>query len=432
VFEEPPESVPAHPSEVLTSWKEIASFFGVSVRTVQLWETERNLPVYRMPGAKGRVYAITGELSSWRHGVLHVVEGPASAPAAPPQPSALRRRLLWAALALAGLLLASWTGWRWNRLRHVPERWHLAVNTLEALDHDGAVLWRYPFESEPNNDHLGEDDATSPLIEDLDGDGRPELIFPFRTANLGSTNDALFCFSSDGTLLWRHLVGRSVHTRKESFVPPYRLRQLAIVPVKGSRRKDVVYTASHKLMYPTQVALIDAEGRLLREYWHSGHFTSLLVTDVDNDARAEIYLAGVANGARSADLVKLDPDRFAGASLEANPDYQILDRPPNAGELRILFGRTRLSLLLDRYNVARHLRKDGNHVMVVVKEGETSGTPGAILYRLDGRLRVIDAQPDDALLVSYRRLKLSGALPQDWSGQELDELVRPQPIVGPK
>jgi len=433
VIEEPPESVPTHHSEVLTSWKEIAFFFGVSVRTVQLWETERNLPVYRMPGAKGRVYAITGELHSWRHGVLHVVEPDTTVPA--PAVVARRRRPRWVLTGAAVLVLlvaGGWALWRWRHPAGVPERWHLAGNTLEAIDHDGAVLWRYSFESEPNNDHLGEDDATGPLIEDLDGDGRPELIFPFRTANLGSANDALFCFSPDGTLLWRHTVGRAVHSRKEAFELPYRIRQLAVVPVKGSRRKDVVYTASHKVLYATQVALRDAEGRLLREYWHSGHFTSLLVADIDGDARAEIYLTGVANGYRCADLVKLDPERFAGASVETEADYQILDRPPVAGELRILFGRTRLGQLLDRYNVGRHLRKDGNSVMVLVREGETSGTPGSLLYRLDGRLRVVGVQPDDALTVSYRRFKITGGLKEDWSGEELDALSRPQLVTPAK
>ena len=48
----------------LDSWKEIAAFFGRDERTVSHWE-KLGLPVHRLPGAKGRVYAYTEELSAW-------------------------------------------------------------------------------------------------------------------------------------------------------------------------------------------------------------------------------------------------------------------------------------------------------------------------------------------------------------------------------
>ena len=37
-------------SSVLNSWKEIASYLGRSVRTVQRWEREFGLPVHRPAG----------------------------------------------------------------------------------------------------------------------------------------------------------------------------------------------------------------------------------------------------------------------------------------------------------------------------------------------------------------------------------------------
>jgi tetratricopeptide (TPR) repeat protein len=49
----------------LDSWKEIATFFGRDERTVSRWEKDLGLPVHRLPGAKGRVYAYAAELSAW-------------------------------------------------------------------------------------------------------------------------------------------------------------------------------------------------------------------------------------------------------------------------------------------------------------------------------------------------------------------------------
>jgi hypothetical protein len=53
-------------SELLTSWKEIASYLGKGVRTVQRWEQQFGLPV-RRPNekAKGIVHATRGELDHW-------------------------------------------------------------------------------------------------------------------------------------------------------------------------------------------------------------------------------------------------------------------------------------------------------------------------------------------------------------------------------
>lgn len=49
----------------LDSWKEIAAFFGRDERTVNRWEKELALPVHRLPGTKGRVYAYEEELGAW-------------------------------------------------------------------------------------------------------------------------------------------------------------------------------------------------------------------------------------------------------------------------------------------------------------------------------------------------------------------------------
>jgi TolB-like protein/tetratricopeptide (TPR) repeat protein len=53
----------------LDSWKEIASFFGRQVRTVQLWEKREGLPVRRQHHKKlGSVFALRSELEAWQSG----------------------------------------------------------------------------------------------------------------------------------------------------------------------------------------------------------------------------------------------------------------------------------------------------------------------------------------------------------------------------
>jgi WD40-like Beta Propeller Repeat len=54
------------PEDRLDSWKEIASYLGRGIRTVQRWEREEGLPVHRLAHEKrGSIYARREELAAW-------------------------------------------------------------------------------------------------------------------------------------------------------------------------------------------------------------------------------------------------------------------------------------------------------------------------------------------------------------------------------
>jgi Tol biopolymer transport system component len=54
------------PEDRLDSWKEIATFLGRGIRTVQRWEREEGLPVHRLAHEKrGTIYARREELTAW-------------------------------------------------------------------------------------------------------------------------------------------------------------------------------------------------------------------------------------------------------------------------------------------------------------------------------------------------------------------------------
>ena len=100
--------------EVLESWKEIAAYLGRSVRTVQSWEKEEDLPIHRHQHDKqGSVFAYREELDRWR-------ESRTAAPAPPqphlvfPEPAAPEVGFPWArrltALAIAAAVIATIAG----------------------------------------------------------------------------------------------------------------------------------------------------------------------------------------------------------------------------------------------------------------------------------------------------------------------------------
>jgi Tol biopolymer transport system component len=106
---------PALPDDRLDSWKEIATYLGRGVRTVQRWEREEGLPVHRLAHEKrGNVYARREELAAWwerRSRTLAAQPDAADAGSAPGLPRLERATLTsamtaWPALSSDARLIA--------------------------------------------------------------------------------------------------------------------------------------------------------------------------------------------------------------------------------------------------------------------------------------------------------------------------------------
>src|SRR5690349_24041809 len=107
----PASSSPPDESDRLDSWKEIASYLGREVRTVQGWEKNEALPIHRHQHARqGSVFAFRSELDAWRRARVSTPAEPpqdeppeAEIPPAPAPPPVRSRRKLFLAVAVAVL-----------------------------------------------------------------------------------------------------------------------------------------------------------------------------------------------------------------------------------------------------------------------------------------------------------------------------------------
>ena len=116
------------------------------------------------------------------------------------------------------------------------------------------------------------------------------------------------------------------------------------------KQKAVVVTSHHATFHPNQVALLSS-GKLLGEYWHSGHLPHLETVDLDGTAQRRFCWGASATGYRSATPVALDPAAVRGASAETEAlEDQIMGFAPAAERARLLFPRTCVNRVLDRYN----------------------------------------------------------------------------------
>ena len=336
--------------QLVSSWKEIAAHFGVTVRTVQIWEAERGLPVHRMPGLKGRVYAYLDELEAWATGELSPPAAPLPQPSGPSaaSPSRKRRLLIWLA-ALAILTAAAVAAFLWFTRPHpVPSAYEISGRTLIVNNAQGQPIWRHEFPEQivPIWETSG---AWTPFIEtrpwigDIDGDGTREVLFTYSSKPKQLTDSVVYCFDSGGNIRWRYRPGKPVETRKEQFPMPYLVRMVLALDRSEGKPPLLLVVASHGVYYPSQIAAISSQGKVLREYWHSGHIAFATAADLDNDSKPELYLFACHNATKTASLIALDPEDFGGASQESNPDYQLLNLGPPRELGRIILPTSELN-----------------------------------------------------------------------------------------
>jgi hypothetical protein len=359
---------PMNGENELSSWKEIASYLRVGVRTAQMWERERGLPVRRIPGPRGRVLANVEELEAWKNSGREPAGDP---PSQGPPAQRTNRRYLAAGIAVAcliPLLLAAFTLKRYMLGPGVPASYRIDRYGLTVLDLKGAELWRAEFSRQLDLRTYEAYPGRFVWIGDLDGDGRREVLFVQNTGDpSGST--PLICYSDRGAELWRFTPGRRVRSSTEEFAPTYSIRSFVVGSLHRRRPHTIVVTSSQTMYYPDQVVLLSSRGKLLREYWHSGHLFELQVADLNGDGTDEIYLAGVSNGWKAATLVVLDPDHFGGASQEPEaPDHQLLGFERGVERARVILPRSCLSRADDPYNTIERLMAVPGEIIVETNE----------------------------------------------------------------
>lgn len=124
----------------LSSWKEIAAFFGKDERTVKRWETVRGLPVRRVPGGtRTSVFAYVDELEAW-------LSAPRPTIGTPPSPglaAAPRSRRLFLPIAATAAVL-SLAGIGFIAAYFAPPA-TVAASAIpaeaKALYDDGVIAW---------------------------------------------------------------------------------------------------------------------------------------------------------------------------------------------------------------------------------------------------------------------------------------------------
>ncbi len=374
-----------NPRRELSTWQQIAEYLGVTVRTGQNWERKHGLPIHRLRGERGRVWAISDELDAWRGN--HV-----SAPL-PPH----RNFKLWFwALALVSLAVAVLTAGYILTVPGAPVSFEAAGSVLKAFDAHSREVWRYslpalptPVERSDGNDshrHRG-------VFADLDGDGRPELLYTFLPNVEPAPGGTLLCIGQNGKLLWSYRPGRTVaSTGGTDYSAAWDLAYVAALQKPRSDGGRIIVASHHFYSWPTKVAALNAAGKVVAEHWHPGWIMTGLLHDLDSDGREEILLGGINNSYElhrtEAALLVLDADFLTGQSAPAPGDTrQIAGLPLVPEAALVLFPKSPYPGVPGRTWFVQSILTAGPDIEVkVLAAPGTSGQMTGLHYRFDHHL----------------------------------------------
>jgi hypothetical protein len=306
-----------------------------------------------------------------------------------PIPQASAGRGLKLAAAIAAIGIVGYLGIRMLAGYDQPKFGRLDGSTLRIMDGEGKELWSKVFPEGFGPDWFY---AHGPVIwlGDLEGKGHTSVLFVYSAAGPLSHSSTLICYSDRGKEKWRWTPGREL---PELVGSPATFLTVALGVLKATEKRPprIVVSSQYHPWWPSQIAMLDSNGKTISEYWHSGVLSSMVMADLDGDGRQEIVAAGIANGYdHQATLVVLDTDRVFGASTEVRPEFQIHGMGVAQERLRLFFPRSDLNRALFQFNMAIQPTFEQGIIRLTVLECITP--PGChIWYEFDKNFHLIAA-----------------------------------------
>ena len=337
----------------------------------------------------------------------------------------------------AALGIVAYVSFRVLVAHEQPKSGRLEGSTLTIMNAEGKELWRKVFPEELGPDwYYARGLATRLWFGDLEGKGRTSVLFLYSPAVPQSHSSTLICYSDRGKEKWRWTPGRDL-PELEGSPATYKTFALGVLEATNKRPPRIVVSSAHDIWWPNQIAILDSNGKIISEYWHSGRLDYMTLADLDGDGKEEIVAAGINNDYRQATLVALDPDRVFGASTEVRPAFQIHGMGVAQEKLRLLFPRSDLNEALFTYNQATEPTVEDGRIRLTVREcivlPSATGSVGCpVWYEFDKSLLLISAYPGEEFRSAHAQLYRNGKDAHPFSAEEQAAFEKVRCLVGCK
>lgn len=332
--------------ERLSSWKEIANYLDCDVRICRRWEKKYGLPVHRIDKESNvRVFAYKNELDQY-------IKNKSESKIFPAKKQ--KSTILYFLLPCVGILaLIIYFFIPNTSAASSPEDFRIENSTLFITDKKGTELWEFPTLIE---NLLGENEYRKHfqyrkidktirrvflpqlIIKDINNNGKKEVLFSIQTqSELGEGK--IFCFDSVGNKLWEFKAGKELKFGSTTYSPDYRIWGFDVVDLDADNKLEIVIISEHNDDFPTQLVVLDTDGKIQNEYWNSGRISDFAFEDLNGDGLKEIILAAMNNEYNKAVLIVFEADFIQGASPQSGK-FRCESLPPGTEKYYVLLPRT--------------------------------------------------------------------------------------------
>jgi len=393
-------SVDLKKENLLSSWKEIASYLDCNVRTCYRWEKKVGLPVHRFRDSNGaRAFAYKDELDKWLAERTEDKYIPKKAFFLNIRWHKIYYFFLPFVALIAAFIIYIFLGFPLNAPK--PADFKIVNSSLIILNNKGKELWRYNtgienlveekvyrehFQFKRNReDRPGTRDLPHIIIKDINNDNSSEVLFSTQTQNEFNEGE-LFCFDHKGNHMWKFEVGNEMKFGPKVYSQDYRIMGFEVCDLDNDGKLEIIVISIQNPYFPTQLVILDAEGKILGEYWNSGHLTDIDFVDLNEDGRKEIIVVGMNNEYKKGCLVVFDSTLIKGSSPQKNNFYRCSELEPGLEKLYVLFPRTDVDKI--EYLVEAIIRVD------ILKNNRLSllTQMSCILYELNYKLQLHDVR----------------------------------------
>jgi hypothetical protein len=331
----------AEEKEILLTWKDISAYLGCEIRTCQRWEKEAGLPVHRiLDSSKSRVFAYKQELDEW------IKEKTQS-------PNKNKWKYLYFLIPLAALFLIYFmfiSPFPFSQ----PNDFKINGSELVVLDKNHKEIWGYDtgvrgLENEEfYRNHFqfrryfkAANQINFPLliIRDMDHNQKKEVMFAVRQIGSNQRGGRFLFFDQKGRIKWTFNPGREMTFGQKVYSSEYGIHGFDTEDIDNDGLHEIIMISFNICMFPSQLAVLDQKGQLLREYWNSGRIYDFSFFDLDKDGKKEIILGGCNNEYDKGFLAVLDHDFTSGGSPQTGY-YKSPDLQQGVEEHYLLFPKT--------------------------------------------------------------------------------------------
>jgi ElaB/YqjD/DUF883 family membrane-anchored ribosome-binding protein len=330
-----------------------------------------------------------------------------------------------ATVSFAALLVLALLCWRGAFTSPNPHQALAKDGFLRVFDANGREIWSHFVDQEYSfSDSLIVQGSHRVLkVCDVDGDGKNEVLGVTGFKPSLSRGNAIFCFKSDGELLWEYPLHGSVRSGSRTFSDDYRSMALLVGDFDRDRRVEVVVLAQHMPWEPSVLLLLDAAtGKPRGEYWHLGHFSEILNYDLDKDGIEEIVGVANNNSYNANSVIVLDP-RAMNGQAPAPADKRLLGISSGSQKFFVLLPRSDLEKAsLDLKPSAGRLVPTASGTLMISSSEALGADRVDLIFEFNSKMECVGVKATDHFLGVHRKLEREGVLTQQVDAQYLERL----------